>query len=121
MELKEIFSKNLIKFRKAKGLSQRDLAKITGLTQRIINYYENNPPSIPINRINVIIKALNIKISDLFEDENLKSEYEDLDIRWIKKIQDLKKLSEEDRKEINKHINYLLNKSKQKQLQEVNK
>lgn len=114
MEMSKIFSKNLVKFRKIKGYSQMDLAKKTGLTQRMINYYENNPGSIPIEKLKQLVKELDIQISDLFSENSSKNSIHTLDIRWIKKINDIRYLPEEDQKEINRHINYLVKKNKEK-------
>lgn len=118
-----IFSRNLIRLRKIKGLSQRDLAKLIGTSQRMINYYENNPNSIQIEKLKLIADTLEVNISDLFS-ENDRQDILDLDVRMIKKIQELKELSDSDRKEINNHINYLVEKNnlkKEKQLQELSK
>ena len=109
MEINEIFSKNLVRLRKSKGFSQRELAKKTNLTQRIINYYENKPKSIPVEKLRTLAKALDITIADLFSDEETHP-LDKLDVRWIKKIKQLRLLSESDQREINRHINYLLEK-----------
>ena len=117
MKINKIFSKNLIKYRKLKGLSQQELAKLSGMSQRMITYYENNPNSIPVEKLNTLAKVLNINISDFF-DEKENIEIDNLDVRWTKKLQELKKLSESEQKEIIKHINYLIDKniSKEKNL-----
>jgi transcriptional regulator with XRE-family HTH domain len=111
MNITEIFSKNLIRFRKLKGLSQRKLADKTGLTQRIINSYENNPEYIPLEKIQLLSDTLEISLSMLF-DANKATEknkiIDDMDVRWINKIREIKKLSKNDQKEIMKHINYLI-------------
>lgn len=109
--MSEIFSKNLIKYRRSRGYSQRDLAEKTGLTQRVVNYYENNPASIPIKKLKKITKVLKIKISDLFSETMTSTNASNFDIRWIKKIQKIQKLSDEEQKEINRHINYLYERS----------
>jgi transcriptional regulator with XRE-family HTH domain len=113
MEINEIFSANLARLRKLKNLSQRDLAKATGLTQRIVNYYENKPKSIPIEKLKTLAAALDAKVSDFFN-ESGSSKIDDIDIRLVKKINELKSLSEADRKEINRHISSLLEKNKLK-------
>ena len=117
MKINELFSKNLIRIRKSKGLSQRKLAKLTGLTQRIINSYENNPEYIPLEKIKNLTDALNIHISELFNDLNKNKKnklIDEIDVRWLRKIEEIKKLSEFDQKEISRHINYLVDKNKQK-------
>ena len=119
MKNNNYFSRNLIKYRKLKGLSQRDLANKVGISQRMINYYENNPTSIQIEKIKLLADSLDCKISDLFNENDSLSILNNLDIRWIKKIQELKELSETDRKEINNHINSLLEKSKLKKEKQI--
>jgi len=117
MEIGEIFSRNLVRIRKAKGLSQRQLAQKTGLSQRMINHYEHNPRSLPVDRLNVLATALGARIADLF-DEVDDSPFDTLDVRWIKKIQDIQSLPEIDRKELNQHINSLLEKTRLRKEQE---
>ena len=113
MEINELFSINLARLRKAKGLSQRDLATKTGLTQRMINHYEHNPRSLPVDRLKLLASALGAKVSDFFN-ENESAQVDSLDVRWVKKIQELQNLSDADRKEINQHINSLIEKSRLK-------
>jgi len=113
MEVNEIFSTNLARTRKMKGYSQRELAKISGISHRMINHYENNPISVPINKLKILADSLDTKITAFFDD----SEYEDnsvenLDVRWIKKINEIRNLPEADRKEINRHISSLIEKQK---------
>ena len=122
MKINELFSKYLIRIRKSKGLSQRKLAKLTGLTQRIINSYENNPEYIPLEKIKNLTDALNIHISELFNDLNKNKKnklIDEIDVRWLRKIEEIKKLSEFDQKEISRHINYLVDKNKQKKKKQL--
>jgi transcriptional regulator with XRE-family HTH domain len=124
MNYRKIFSKNLIRLRKLKGLSQRDLAKKIGTSQRMVNYYENEPHTINIDKLKLLAETLHANISDFFNENKEQQFLDDLDVRWVKKIKELKKLSEPDRKEINKHINSLLEKSnlkKEKELQKTEK
>jgi transcriptional regulator with XRE-family HTH domain len=114
MDISEIFSVNFLRIRKTKGLSQCELAEKTGLSQRMIHYYEHNPRSLPIERLSLLANALGVRVADFF-DEEIDTPLDTLDVRWIKKIQELKTLSESDRKEINQHINTLIEKSRLKE------
>jgi len=107
--INKIFSKNLERLRKLQGYSQRELAKKTGLSHRMINYYEKDPKSIPMNKLEILAEALNVTIADFFS-EKISNPLDDLDVRWIKKIIEIKNLPEADRKEINRHINSLIKK-----------
>jgi transcriptional regulator with XRE-family HTH domain len=111
MEMNELFSANLVRLRKKKGFSQRELAEKTGLTQRMINLYEHNPRSLPVDRFKLLANALDAKVSDFF-DESDSSPIDTIDVRWVKKIQEIQSLSEADRKEINQHINSLIEKTR---------
>jgi transcriptional regulator with XRE-family HTH domain len=113
MDISEVFSANFLRIRKTRGFSQRELAGKTGLSQRMIHYYEHHPRSLPIDRLVVLANALNVRVADFF-DEEIDTPIETLDVRWIKKIQELKTLSEADRKEINQHINTLIEKTRLK-------
>ena len=116
MDLKQIFSKNLTRLRKLKGLSQRELAQLTGLTQKIITSYENSPDYIPLDKIQILAEILEIPPYILFsEDNNNKNtnyNIDNIDVRWLKKIEDIKQLPDFDQKEITRHINYLIEKRK---------
>jgi transcriptional regulator with XRE-family HTH domain len=113
MEINELFSVNLVRLRKKKGLSQRGLAEKTRLTQRMINLYEHNPHSLPVDRFKLLANALDARVSDFFDESDV-SPIDTLDVRWLKKIQEIQSLSESDRKEINQHINSLLEKTRLK-------
>lgn len=87
---KPTFCHNLIKYRKGKGMSQQDLADITGLTQRMIVYYENEAVKPPIDKIEILAKALNVNINDLLgsttDETNIQKEFTEIDARTLKKL-----------------------------------
>ena len=59
------FSKNLIRLRRERKLTQGDLAKLTGLSPRMIAYYETEAVKPPIDKIGIIAKVLNVNIDEL--------------------------------------------------------
>ena len=65
-----IFSKNLLKFRKERGISQKALSEKTGISQRMIVYYENKCTSPPLDKAKAIAEALQISINDLLGTED---------------------------------------------------
>lgn len=115
---KSIIAKNIISFRKSLGLTQQELANITDLTLRTIAYYESGRYSIPLKNISKIASVLKVSISDLMESDHQKnSAIENLDIRWLKRIHEIKKLPVPDQKALIKYINMLIennNKRKKK-------
>lgn len=66
-EVEMKFIKNLVRERKKKGLSQRDLAYKTGLTQQVISSFEkcDRKPTLP-NLIKYLL-GLGININKLFD------------------------------------------------------
>ena len=86
---KQNFGKNITRLRKERGLSQKKLAEITGLSQRVISSYEIGIANPPIDNIEAIAKALQVKINELIDIEGASSsqgEYLQLDSRSMEKI-----------------------------------
>ena len=108
VEISELFSRNLVRFRKLKNFSQRKLAKKTDLTQRMINIYENSPNSIPVNRLSILAEVLEVDIQDFFGRESKNNLLNKVDERWLKKLAEIKKLSETDQKAIVRHMNAII-------------
>lgn len=109
------FSQNLVKFRKEKGLSQQDLAGLTGLTQRMIVYYENEAVKPPIDKVEILAKALHVGINELIgtnDDTAIQKEFTHIDARTLKKLKIILSLPKHQR-----HIIYSMAESFLKQKQ----
>lgn len=65
-EIREEIRKNLIKYRKFKGLSQKELAEKLNVNSSAISIWENGYNSIDISNLFNICKILEISINDLF-------------------------------------------------------
>jgi transcriptional regulator with XRE-family HTH domain len=109
------FSTNLKRIRKEKGLSQYDLADLTGLSQRMIGHYEKHAIEPPLQKIEIIAKALNVRISDLLENSASKNE-EKIDVsrfdtRSLKRLQDILSLPPNDRADLYRMLNKMLRKN----------
>ena len=103
---------------------------MTGLSQRMIGHYETHVVEPPLDKAEIIAKALNVNISDLFHDSNNEKTKNNIDIskfdtRSLKKMQDILSLPPNDRADIYRLLNKLLRKNqlenKEKQLQESSK
>jgi transcriptional regulator with XRE-family HTH domain len=94
------FALNIIRFRKLKGLSQVDLAKITGLSKRMIAYYETEAVKPPIDKLELIAKALGVTISDIIEEKKENTEILNFDPRILKITMMLKDLNRKDKEYI---------------------
>ena len=55
------FGKFLQNERKRRGISQENLAKMTGFTKRAVQYWESGKRSISLENANVIANALDIQ------------------------------------------------------------
>jgi transcriptional regulator with XRE-family HTH domain len=127
IEKRSNFSKNLIKFRKERKLTQDELAKLSGLTRRMIGYYEKEASKPPIDNIEAIAKALNITINDLLEKKDsteIQNEFTDIDTRTLKKLKQILSLPKHERHIIYSMADSFLEKKKKlnkKQLQESKK
>jgi len=107
------FSRNLLKFRKERGLSQQDLANRTGLTQRMIVYYENEAVKPPIDKIEILSKALDVAINELLgisTETKIQKEFTQIDARTLKKFRTILALPKHQR-----HIIYSMAESFLKQ------
>jgi len=109
-----VFSRNLRRIRKAKGLSQYDLADKTGISQRMIYHYENHVSEPPLSKIATIAQSLGVTISDLLEDPAAESVVSaaHFDTRSLKKLQDILSLPSNDRAIIYRMLNKLLRENK---------
>jgi transcriptional regulator with XRE-family HTH domain len=109
------FSRNLIKYRKARGLTQVQLAQLSGISNRMIAYYETNAASPPLANVLVLAKALHVSLEDLSGANGSKQAtdlFEDIDMRTLKKIMMIRKLPKRDRVTIYNMIDAMLNKTK---------
>jgi transcriptional regulator with XRE-family HTH domain len=118
INIKPKFSQNLIRLRKERGLTQAQLAELTGITRRMIGYYETEAIKPPLDKVEIIAKKLNVGINELIgtnEPTKIQSEFAQLDGRTLKKLKSILLLSPEDRHLVYSYIDSLLNKRKQKQ------
>jgi transcriptional regulator with XRE-family HTH domain len=111
-----IISRNIIKYRKAKGLTQTKLAELAGLSTRMIAHYETNISNPPLNNLLAIAKALGVSILELIGQSKGPQVdlFQDIDMRTLKKIMQIKELSKMDRATIYNTINAMLAKKSTK-------
>jgi len=105
MPKKEFFPERLRRVRTAKGLSQYDLADLTGISQRMIVHYEKHSKKIAPATVSRLAKALHVSPGELMGFEPLKQK-EPLvkNRRLLKKLKLLDQFSSEDQKKIIGHI-----------------
>ena len=108
-----IFAKNLKRLRKKRGLSQYDLADLTGISRRMIGHFETKAVELPLDKIELIAKALKVKMSELFRngEENEEIDPSIFDTRSLKKLRDILSLSTNDRSDLYRMLNKMLRKN----------
>lgn len=112
IKTKEPFGKRLARLRKAKGLTQVELAKLIGVTQRVISYYERRSPYLPSNLLFKIAKVLKIPVDELIGTKEIKDRINPKHPKLWRKLIQIEKLPEKDRKAIMHMVNTLLSKHK---------
>ena len=124
LETRSYFSKNLIKYRKERGLTQFELAKISGIPRYLIAYYETKHVNPPINKVEILAKALNIDINKLIKNNETttknKTDFLNFDNRTLNKFKLVLSLDKNERHLVYSYIDSLVEKRK-KQLQDSKK
>ena len=103
------FAERLVAVRQARGLSQVELARRIGGTQRAISYYEVEATFPPAEAIIKLAKALRVSTDELMGLRRLKEESKDQeDQRLWKKFRQARLLPEKDQRAIARMINSLV-------------
>lgn len=110
VETRSDFAKNLIALRKNRGVSQRDLAERTGISRRMIAYYETNAAIPPIEKLNQIAQALGASIADLVDPSRVDDSVRALNTRTLKKVHLIEQLPPEEQKKVMEYAKDLLEK-----------
>ncbi len=111
------FSKNLIRFRKERKLTQGELAELAGLSKRMIAYYETKAVKPPVDKIGVIAKILHVSVDELLglhEPTAIQNELINIDGRTIKKMKKILSLSTDQRHLVYTFVDSLLMKKERK-------
>lgn len=105
-------SNTIIKLRKSKGWSQKDLALKLNVTQKVVSDYETNKRKPPINRLPLIAKIFGITIDELLGAEPISIKESVARIHKNSRLAQiyslLDKLTPEEERAILKHIKGLL-------------
>ena len=116
--MKSDFGERLIELRKARSLTQYDMADLIGTTQRTISYYENEGghPQAPV--MAHLAQALKVSTDELLgvkkgvrtsQAKKTSANHEDPEIRRVwKKFQQLMTLPEKDQRAVIRLVNSLV-------------
>jgi len=110
--VRETLAQRLVEIRKAKGLTQVDLAKLTGISPRMIAYYETRAKNPSPATIVALAKALKVSIDDLLGYRKPKDEPVIKNKKLLRRLKDFDQLSDQDQKVILRYIDGILGKEK---------
>jgi transcriptional regulator with XRE-family HTH domain len=86
-------AQNLIKLRKKYGLTQEDLSKLSDVSRRTIALYETKTAKPPLENIEKLATALNVKIDKLIgplkPGDKLNDDFSAIDSRTLKKFKQI--------------------------------
>ena len=114
------FGMRLAEARRKQGLSQRALAKLVGISGRMIAYYESQSPNPPAHLLGPVCQALKISADELL---GLKPQKKDITRQeWIlwKRFKKAEYLSTRDKKALFHFLNALLAKNQIQQKNGIN-
>jgi transcriptional regulator with XRE-family HTH domain len=118
IENRTILAQNLIKLRKKHGLTQADLSKRSGVSMRTIALYETRNAKPPLEKIEKLAAALNVKIEKLAGPlkaiDKPDVDFSSIDSRTLKKFKQILSLPPEQRHMIYSLVDSLVSKNKSK-------
>jgi len=114
-DIARIFTENIVKYRKKKGLSQYDLADLSGINRRMIGHYETKGIIPPADRLQALADSLDIPVYKLFKQPEIEQAPETdlvgIDPRSVKKLHDILSLPADDRGDLYRILNKMLRKN----------
>jgi transcriptional regulator with XRE-family HTH domain len=108
----ESFGQRLARLRKARGFTQTELGEILSVSQRVITYYERESGRPPAHLLPHLADALKVSVDELVGYERLEEEHVPRNPRLWRKLRDIEKLAEPDRKAVLRFVDALLAKQR---------
>lgn len=106
---------HIAKLRIERGYSQRDLAKETGISHRMIAYYEKQAQHPPTHVMPVLAKALGVTIDQLFGLEKIKTDGKNKDMRLWRRFTQIEKLDAKEKRQVIQLLDTFIEKEQLKQ------
>lgn len=111
----EPFGIRLALFRQSAGYSQRDLARETGISQRMIAYYEKQPQYPPMHVLSVLAEALGVPTGELLSLKNKKAGNKVKDMRIRRRLGQIEELEEKEKRQVIQLLDTFIEKNRLKQ------
>jgi transcriptional regulator with XRE-family HTH domain len=97
------FAERLLRFRKAKGLTQEELAELSGISRRVVALYETKIKGPSADVVLRLAKALGLSADQLMGQRPVKNA-ETISRQTLKKAKMIEELPTEDRKTVERMI-----------------
>ncbi len=107
---KETFGLRLANLRKNRGLTQTELGKLIGVSQRVVSYYEIETERPPADILIPLANALKVSIDELLGYQPPKNEPMIKNKKLLRRLKDFDQLSDQDQKVILHYIDTILGK-----------
>ncbi len=106
---KETQGQRLARLRRAAGVTQAELAKAIGTSQRMIAYYERHSMELPARYLPQMAKTLGVSVDQLLGVESVTTA-SPKEGRLLRKLKEVNRLPEKDQKAVIYYIDALLTK-----------
>ena len=116
---KETVGQRLARLRTERGYTQRNLAKETGISNRMIAYYEKQAQNPPAHVMPLLAKALDVSIDQLFGIEKIKSEGKNKDMRLWRRFSQIEKLDVKEKRQVIQLLDTFIEKEQLKQKAQI--
>jgi len=114
------FGARLATLRKAAGVTQTALAAEISISQRMMAYYEGPTAQPPANLLPAIASALGVSIETLLGTETSKRRAKATDTRLQRRLQQIEKLSPQERRQILQVLDAFIERGQLKQKVQAN-
>ena len=109
------FGERMAKLRHAAGYSQRDLAKETGISQRMIAYYEKQAKYPPTHLLPVLVKVLGTTADELLGIKKNKNGGKKKDMRLWRRFSQVENLEAKEKRQILQLLDTFIEKERLKE------
>lgn len=110
----EAFGDRMARFRSETGYSQRELARETGISQRMIAYYEKQAKYPPTHLLPTLAKALGTSADELLGIKTADEKINKKDMRLWRRFSQIEKMSTKDKRQIMQLLDTFIEKDKLK-------
>ena len=109
-EQKDAFAKRLIELREARGMTQAELSRATGISERMIAYYERPDAKPPGSLLATLARALQVTTDELLGLQPTDHKRPVRSSRLVRRLSMIEKLPPDDQRAVLKFLDALLEK-----------